>query len=249
MIFMPTLSVIIPTMNEEKYLPKLLECIKRQTRQPDEIIIADAGSTDRTKKIAEDMGAVVVKGGLPGPGRNAGAAAAKGDILCFFDADIVLLDDRFFEKAVAEFEERKLDIACPDITLADKNVKSAGADEFGHVLYNKYVRLFEKIHPHVVGMCIFVRRELHEKIKGFDETVVFCEDHEYGLRAHKVGRFAYLNSVQIGVTDRRIKKEGRAGLVIKTLLAEAHIWTLGPIRHHFFRYEFGYKPGEAEEKG
>jgi glycosyltransferase involved in cell wall biosynthesis len=240
---MPRLSVVIPTMNEETLLPNLFASIKMQTRQPDEIIIADAGSTDKTKEIAEKFGAKIVQGGLPGPGRNAGAAAAEGEILCFLDADVVLLDDHFFEKALAEFEERHLDIATADLTLVetDKNF----ADEFGHIAYNKYVRLLKDVHPHTIGGFMLVRRELHEKINGFDPTVLFCEDHDYGLRANKIGHFAYLDSVQIGVTDRRIKKEGRVNMVLKMVLAEVHIMLLGPIRHNGFKYEFGYKEKDA----
>jgi len=242
---MPTLSVVIPTMNEEKYLPRLFATIKTQTRQPDEIVIADAGSTDATKKIAEDFGAIIVKGGLPGPGRNAGAAASTGEILCFLDADVVLIDDHFFENALAEFAERELDIATADITLVRED--RTFADELGHIAYNKYVRLLGKIHPHTIGGFMLVKREIHDKINGFDPTVIFCEDHDYGLRANKIGKFAYLNSVQIGVTDRRIKKEGRVKMVLKMVLAEAHIWTIGPIRHNAFKYEFGYTNAKKEE--
>ncbi len=242
---MPTLSVVIPTMNEEEYLPRLFATIKSQTRFPDEIIIADAGSTDTTKRIAEEFGAMVVKGGLPGPGRNAGAAASTGEILCFLDADVVLIDDHFFENALKEFAERELDIATADITLVRED--RTKADEFGHIVYNKYVRLLGKIHPHTIGGFMLVRREIHDKINGFDPSVVFCEDHDYGLRAHKISNFAYLNSVKIGVTDRRIKKEGRVKLVLKMVLAEFHIWTIGPIRHNAFKYEFGYKAKEKKE--
>jgi glycosyltransferase involved in cell wall biosynthesis len=51
------LSIIIPTLNEEEHLPLLLKEIKKQNFNGDfEVIIADAGSTDRTVKIAEDFG-------------------------------------------------------------------------------------------------------------------------------------------------------------------------------------------------
>ncbi len=77
-------------------------------------------------------------------------------------------------------------------------------------------------------------------MKGFDETVVFCEDHEYVSRAAKHGRFGILNDISIGVTTRRMDRDGRANIVAKYLLAEAHITFLGPIRHDFFKYGFGY---------
>lgn len=58
------ISIIIPTWNEENYLPKLLECIKKQTYRDYEVIVADANSTDNTKAIAKKYDCKIVKGGL-----------------------------------------------------------------------------------------------------------------------------------------------------------------------------------------
>lgn len=57
------LSIIIPTYNEEEYLPKLLEGIKSQDFEDYEIIVADANSTDKTREIAEVYGCKIVDGG------------------------------------------------------------------------------------------------------------------------------------------------------------------------------------------
>ncbi len=54
------LSIIIPTYNEEEYLPKLLYSIKEQNFKDYEIIVADAGSIDKTKEIAESYGCKVI---------------------------------------------------------------------------------------------------------------------------------------------------------------------------------------------
>ena len=60
----PRISVIIPTLNEEKYLPILLHSLKQQTFRDFEVIVADAGSTDKTKEVAEGLGAKLVPGGM-----------------------------------------------------------------------------------------------------------------------------------------------------------------------------------------
>ena len=52
------LSIVIPTYNEEEYLPKLLESIKMQSYSDYEIIVADANSNDKTREIAEECGCV-----------------------------------------------------------------------------------------------------------------------------------------------------------------------------------------------
>src|SRR3989339_1980792 len=104
------LSIIIPAYNEERYLPKLLNCIKKQTYRDYEVIVADANSKDKTRQIAKKYGCRVVKGGMPAAGRNNGAKAAKGGILLFLDAD-VQFDKDFLKKALNEINKRELDVA------------------------------------------------------------------------------------------------------------------------------------------
>ena len=77
-------SVVIPTLNEERDLPVLLDSLKKQTFRDFEIIVGDAGSKDKTREIAESHGARVVQGGMPGVGRNRGAAVANGEYLFLF---------------------------------------------------------------------------------------------------------------------------------------------------------------------
>ena len=97
------LSIVIPTYNEEEYLPRLLASIRSQRFEGYEIVVADARSTDRTRQIAERFGARVVEGGMPGPGRNLGAVAAKGDLLLFLDADVILPDTDWLAGKVEQF--------------------------------------------------------------------------------------------------------------------------------------------------
>lgn len=86
----PTISVIIPTLNEEDYLPALLTSLMK--RLPHEIIVADGGSSDRTRLICEKFAGVRLISSEAGRGRqmNAGATAATGDVLFFIHADSTL---------------------------------------------------------------------------------------------------------------------------------------------------------------
>ena len=233
---MPTLSVVIPTKNEERYLPLLLKELKQQTLKSFEIVVADARSTDRTREIAEQYGARVVDGGLPSVGRNRGASASTGELIFFFDADVILNDNTFLEHAVNEFEQKQLGIATADVGV----VGGTSFDMFAHMFYNAYVRLLNRFHPHAPGFCILVRRSVHEQIHGFDESVLFCEDHDYALRAARVGKFGLLNSIKIFATTRRQERDGRLSMALKYMLAEMHILFIGPIRHDKFKYGFGY---------
>lgn len=237
------ISLVIPTKNEKDFLPDLLQSLKEQTLTPHEVIVADAQSTDGTPEIARSYGARVVLGGMPGPGRNCGAAAATGDILLFLDADVILPQKDFLEQGCKEFIERKLDIATADVLVTE----GKPYDKVTHEFYNAYARLWGSVHPHAPGFCIFVRKSIHDAIGGFDETVQFCEDHDYAHRASKVGSFGFLNTVRIGVTTRRQERDGRFAMGLKYVLAEMHVLLLGPIRHDKFKYGFGYDKKTVEK--
>jgi glycosyltransferase involved in cell wall biosynthesis len=231
-----TLSIVIPAKNEEKFLPFLLDSLDKQTSRPTQIILADAYSTDRTREIAAERGCRVVDGGLPGPGRNAGAKLATGEIILFLDADVQLLDPNFIELALNEFETKGLDIATPSLEL----IGGTWFDKLGHRVYDFYVRLWGALRPHAPGFCIFIRRSLFEAIQGFDETILLAEDYDLALRAGKAGKFGFLNSIHIGVTDRRFRRDGSAKTAFKFILAELHLIFIGPIRHNRFNYSFGH---------
>lgn len=90
---MTSLSVIVPCYNEERYLPRLLDQLCRQTVAPRQVIIADSNSTDGTIACAmayHDRLPIQVAQTTkrtPGATRNAGAALATSEYLLFIDAD------------------------------------------------------------------------------------------------------------------------------------------------------------------
>lgn len=234
---MPTLSIVIPTKNEETHLPRLLDGIRGQTFSDYEVIVADAGSDDRTVAIAEEFGARVVPGGLPGVGRNAGAKHATGKWIIFFDADVLLPSERYLEDCLDEAEAQQFDIA----TCKVKPQTTSHVDRALHEAYNAFAAATERIRPHAGGFCIFVRREIHERAGGFDEGVVFAEDHEYVQRIAKQGdRFGILQSHPIVVSVRRLEKDGRLAIAVKYIYSELRTMAIGSFRGKMpFEYEMG----------
>src|SRR5258706_9663525 len=90
-----TISVVIPAYNEQKYLPKTLESLKKLDRKPDQIVVVDGGSTDATATVARAHGATVITVAHRGIGyaRDKGLEKATGDIVAFTDADTVVPHD------------------------------------------------------------------------------------------------------------------------------------------------------------
>lgn len=243
---MPRVSIVIPVKNEEKMLPKLLDTIKAQTFRDVEVIVADAHSTDRTADIAHSYGASVIEGGMPGPGRNRGALHAKGEIIAFFDADVQLPSPRFLEDCVAEMDRKGLDVA----TCKVKPLSRKPIDRALHEVYNAYVVATEKVRPHAPGFCILVRRHAHHGISGFDEEVVFAEDHDYVQRAKKKGhRFGVLRSHPIAASVRRLEKDGRLSIALKYVFGELHMLTKGAIKEMPFEYEMGGEEPKDRQSG
>jgi len=231
------LSIIIPALNEEEYLPILLESIKKQFFNDYEIILADAGSEDKTIEIAQKYGCKIITGGLPAKGRNEGAKIARGDILFFLDADTVL-PDNFFEKAINEFNIRELDLASFCLIPLPKNRLTSF---FLNIFYNKPIILLEKVLPHA-ATGILVRKEIFEKTGGFDENVKLAEDHYFARHAVRVFRAKHgiIKSTKIFVSDRRFKTDGWISIGFKYFLCELYMIFIGPVKTDIFKYKFNH---------
>ena len=235
------ISIIIPTYNEEEYLPKLLESIKSQDFTDYEVIVADAQSDDNTREIAKDYGCVVVEGGLPGPGRNRGAEVAQGEILLFLDSDLELTEN-YLSNVVEEFESEELGIAITQMTpLSEKK-----RDKYLHDLANWFMIAVENIKPHGAGCYgIISKKDLHDEVGGFDESLNFGEDTDYIERVAEISEFKVLRNARIGVSTRRLEEEG-----LYTLLKQYGKSTVNDFRGkrtsaEDLGYEFGHDPISA----
>ncbi len=225
------LSIIIPTLNEEKHLPLLLESIKKQNFLDYEIIVADAGSKDKTIEIAKKYGCKIVPGGLPAKGKNEGAKIAKGDLILFLDADMVL-PSNFFENFLREFKKRNLDIVSFPVTL-----KGNKFDKLAYGVYNYWARATQKFLPHA-AQVILVKKEVHQAVKGFDEEIKLAEDHAYARKAKKIAKYAFLKTGPVLTSARRFEKDGSVKTCLKFIFAEFYTIFFGPIKSDVFKYKF-----------
>lgn len=227
-------SVVIPALNEECYLLALVEALHAQTLPPREIIVADAGSTDRTAELAREAGCTVVVGGMPAVGRNAGAAASTGEIIVFLDADVVP-SPVFLATSLAEFEAEGYSVATSLIEALEPGV----ANEFMADAVSLYLQATRPVSPHALGACIFVRREAHIAVGGFNEEVVLAEDHDYVRRISQIGEFGVLKEVRLPVSMRRMEEASIVPLAINYVWSEMHALVGKPVYTSPFEYSFG----------
>jgi uncharacterized protein (TIGR00661 family) len=234
------ISIIIPTYNEEEYLPKLLYSIKEQNFNDYEIIVADAGSTDKTKEIALSSGCKVIPGGLPAVGRNNGAEIAEGDLLLFLDSDVVL-SAGYLESAIKEFEDKDLGIAITQIIpLSDRSV-----DKVIHKFANFFMKRAESIKPHGAGCYgILTTKDLHKQANGFDECLDFGEDSDYIERIGKIKKFKVLRKPRLLVSTRRLEKEGLKDLAFKYTKSTIYDFRGKKISAEELDYKFGHEKDE-----
>ncbi len=219
-------AVVIPTRNEEKVLPYLINSLKEQTFSNFEIIVADANSTDKTREIAKKYRCKVVEGGNPSEGRNNGAKEAlkrKNELLVFMDSDIILPSRYFLADCIEEIKERQLEIAgtlqIPFDTKTKINLKNVIASckktkDWRYLVFYKISNFFLKSSQNtsspLMQQCMFVKAEVYKKIGGFNEKIEFGEDSKYAQYAVKKGhKFGILERAgEILISPRRFDKEG-----------------------------------------
>ena len=207
---MKSLAIVIPTINEEKVLPKLLLSLKQQTYQDFEVIVADSDSKDMTAKVAMMFGAKVIQAGKGvSRARNAGAAIASSDSLLFVDADVQFPDPGWLGRFMAWVAANKVELAhtysCPDHLDLWSKLWIAGRN------------FWEWNTMYTLGWFIFCSRSVFDKVGGFNEKARIAEDGLFGVQANKtVSLYLYPESVIVSL--RRYRKQGyltNAGLLAR----------------------------------
>ncbi|MGC8662357.1 MAG: glycosyltransferase [Candidatus Micrarchaeia archaeon] len=196
-------SVVVPALNEEKYIKYLFEGLKKQSFKDFEVIVADGGSRDKTREIARKNGAKVVveRKKSIARGRNAGAKVATGDLLVFIDADT--MPSRNLLKVYVDYIKGDVVAATGPILPLEKTSKKI---EWGYKFVSIFfVKLAIKIgRPSVVGSNFAVTRSAFEKVNGFNDNLITYEDWDLSKRLKKIGKIKYADDAIVYTSARRI---------------------------------------------
>jgi glycosyltransferase involved in cell wall biosynthesis len=245
------LAIIIPTLNEENFIGKLLDSIAAQTVRPKEIAVVDAMSPDKTKQevikrqsVLPQLKLYQIPKSTISKQRNHGVKKTTANHILFLDADVFLKDTEALDKYYQEVLERKPDLAAATNLPADDpkkseeqrkslelKIKSAvnkAEDTAIFVAADMAFRATKPIYPMAMGINLYVRREAFEKDGWFDENLRFAEDHELVQRMCKAGnKFLFLKNPKIYTSTRRMNHEGRLQYVTKMIKSWLHIITKG----------------------
>ncbi len=175
------LSIIIPTLDEEKFIDNLVRYFfAHKNGQDIEVIVADAGSKDQTVMKAAAAGAIILQ--CPEKGRaaqmNFGAKFSHGDILYFVHAD------SFPPKSFAQ-----------DISKATQNGFALGRyrtkfDTSNFLLkMNAFFTRFDLFMCYGGDQTLFIQKKLFERIDGFNKKMLIMEEYDLVERARQKGKY------------------------------------------------------------
>src|SRR5208282_4188029 len=202
------ISVIIPTWNEEVYLPKCLSSLRYQSlKRHYEIIVVDGGSTDRTLEIAKTFAdKVLVEPGKPvGAARNAGASVAEGAILAFIDAD-TMASQTWIEGIVQSLHMNPSAVGVTGPTIP---YGGSRLDELMYRVANGLERFSFKLgFPHVAGFNSAYKKEAFWEAGGFDVNRELSEDVLLSLRIRHQGQILFSPDMVAYTSLRRINEYG-----------------------------------------
>lgn len=223
----PTVSVVIPAYNAAWCVGRAVDSVLAQDYTDRELIVVNDGSTDDTAQILAAYGDAIqvvtqANGGMSSA-RNAGISAARGRYLAFLDSDDRWLQGKLARQMTLMESEPDLAFCAATATFEDPDGNPAGmwacsrrADAgVGDILAH---------HATVAGgaSSVLARRELVQRLGGFDETLFGAEDTDLWVRLAALGRFACIADPLVVVLKRpdsvsRNRARMRAGAIAMTL--------------------------------
>jgi glycosyltransferase involved in cell wall biosynthesis len=187
------ISFVVPAYNEEKYLPDALRALfasAGEVGEPFEVVVADDASTDRTAEVARAFGARVVSVGNRqiAATRNAGARAARGDVLFFVDAD-TQANPAAIRAALRALRNGAVGGGCL--------IRFEGRVALWARATLPLVTLAFRMAGFTGGCFLFCTRAAFEAAGGFPEKMFAAEELAFARALKRLGRFAVLRPVVV----------------------------------------------------
>ncbi|PID59532.1 MAG: hypothetical protein CR986_05715 [Ignavibacteriae bacterium] len=224
-------SIIIPTLNEEKLLPNLLETLSDsefKKKYEYEIIISDGGSTDSTILVAEKYADKIIEINNDekqniAMGRNIGAQNASGEFFIFFNGDIY---PKNLEKVFKKIEDK---IINSDYAAISSFVKVFPDEEkfIDKIFSTFYSYYFWSLNIFGLGMgrgeCHILSRKIFEEFGGYNENLAAGEDFDLYKRIRKKYKIYTARDLIVYESPRRYRKLGHFRILFTWLINSIYI--------------------------
>ena len=211
------ISVVIPTYNGEKKIPYLLESLIHQTYKNFEVVVVIDGSTDDTEKIVNDAKLLFTKLKIvkqPNTGRakvrNRGAKEASGDLLIFFDDDMIPCRDCVSRHVDFHNHNRIQSILAGDQTEVQRhhytdiqNYKASLSKRWLSPYPNGITELSRENLFFSAANCS-IKRVDFDTLAGFDERLTDAEDYDLALRGLKTGMHIFFDKENIAIHNDKL---------------------------------------------
>jgi len=232
-------SVIIPTLNEEKFLPKLLSSLATQTDRNFEVIVVDGASKDKTVAVANSyanklpkLQVIVSKIASLPLQRNLGAKAARGEWFIFVDADSIVVP-HFISRIDEYIRKEKPGLFTTWLRPDSEKPGDANIALLGNLMFEVGLALHK---PLPSGPLTAVARGAFEKVGGYNETQAFNEDVDFCYRVGKAHvPVKIIPETLYTWSLRRLRHEGTAKVIQQYVLSSLPIL--------FFNRPFKKLPG------
>ncbi|MGH9905172.1 MAG: glycosyltransferase family 2 protein [Pyrinomonadaceae bacterium] len=223
----PFISVIVPVYNGDKFLSRCLQALTAPADLTYEVIVVDDCSTDKSAEISRQFGAHVLNmphQSGPAGARNLGAQHARGEILFFVDADVVVQPDSL-ERVAMDFLKNP-DVAAVfgsyDDEPAEKNFISQYKNLFHHFVHQQSSKDAETFW----AGCGAIRRAVFLAVGGYNPERYprpAIEDIELGYRMRAVGHRILLDKQ---LQAKHLKKWELKSLLHADIFCRAVPWSM-----------------------
>jgi glycosyltransferase involved in cell wall biosynthesis len=222
----PRLSVIVPVRNGEQVLGRCLDALRMSDYAPCEILVVDDASTDATSKIAARYAVRYIRNATnkgPAYARNVGAHYAKGDILVFVDADVLLPSAGL--RMIAETFENKPDIAAVFGSYDDSPGCPAFFSQYKNLVHHYIHQTSHESASSFWAGCGAIRKPVFEQFGGFDAARYkqpTIEDVALGVELTRTGHRVLLDK---RLMVKHLKRWTFLSLVRTDIFHRAVPWT------------------------
>lgn len=238
----PLFSIVIPTLNEEDYLPGLLNDLSKQTEKDFEVIVADGYSKDKTKAVISQFKKKLrikfyqTKLTNVSSQRNYGANKSAGKYIVFLDADTGVKPS-FMNKLNIFINKQKGLVIIPYLIPEKGDEEYKPLFDIGNLLVEFSQNMTKKFS---FGGSMILEKNFFSIIGGFDKKLFMSEDHELIQRSSSWGvtpKIMRDNAVTFSL--RRWKKEGNLKVIYKYFVTTAYRLFGGEIKNKIIEYKMG----------